>query len=100
MYTLSQLLTKAREYPRCRVVLTQEPFTSKTCGACGWLHHKLGGAKEFRCGRAGCGAVFDRDLNGARNILLRYLTLHCEDDAPMAAVTTTTTAKLNSNSNN
>lgn len=77
-----RLLAKAREYPDCRVVLTEEPYTSKTCGACGWLHQKLGGAKEFRCGRVGCGAVFDRDLNGARNILLRYLTLHCKEDAP------------------
>ena len=24
-----------------------------------------------------CGRVFDGDSNGARNILLRYLTLHC-----------------------
>ena len=76
----------------CRTSSVFSTFTpSKTCGACGWLHYKLGGAKVFRCGAAGCGAVFDRDLNGARNILLRYLTLHCKEEAP--------TTTLNSNSN-
>lgn len=61
-----RLLSKAREYPWCRVVLTEEPYTSKTCGACGWLHHGLGSDKVYRCGSPTCGAVFDRDLNGAR----------------------------------
>ena len=70
-----RLLSKAREYPWCRVIVTQEPYTSKTCGACGWINHRLGGSKVFRCRQ--CAFVADRDANGARNILLRHLTLHC-----------------------
>jgi len=69
-----RLLSKAREYPWCQVIVTQEPYTSKTCGACGWIHNKLGGSKVFRCGR--CPYVADRDANGARNILLRHLTIN------------------------
>ncbi|WP_307731330.1 zinc ribbon domain-containing protein [Microseira wollei] len=46
-------------------------MTSKTCGSCGYIHHKLGGAKVFKCPR--CGVRIPRDVNGARNILLRAL---------------------------
>jgi transposase len=46
----------------------------KTCGRCGHIHEKLGGNKRFKC--PACGLEIDRDANGARNILLRYLALH------------------------
>jgi len=72
-----RLLSKAREYPWCQVVITEEPYTSKTCGACGWINRKLGGSKVFRC--RSCGSEFDRDANGARNILLRHLTVYCSN---------------------
>ena len=58
----------------CKVVETTEEFTSKTCGECGRLHQKLGGAKNFKC--PSCDYEADRDANGARNILLRYLTVN------------------------
>ncbi|KAK9351256.1 hypothetical protein V1523DRAFT_28847 [Lipomyces doorenjongii] len=64
-----RLLDKTREYPLCRVVLVSEAHTTKTCGACGHLND-VGGSKEFRCSH--CGLVCDRDINGARNVLLRY----------------------------
>ena len=67
------LLHKVREYPWCRVIICTEEYTSKTCGRCGHVHRKLGGSKVFRC--PSCAAELDRDINGARNILLRYLTL-------------------------
>ena len=66
-----RLEDKIREVPWCRVVLCNEAYTSKTCGACGFVHHQLGGNKVFSCPQ--CGVVMDRDMNGARNILLRYL---------------------------
>lgn len=69
-----RLLSKAHEYPRCHIEIVDEAYTSKTCGRCGTLHHKLGGAKRFRCPRPQCSFRIDRDLNGARNIYLRYLT--------------------------
>lgn len=70
-----RLLSKAREYPQCRVVLVDEDYTSKTCGCCGYVHHHLRCTKkrEFQCPR--CHVLIDRDHNGARNILLRFLSL-------------------------
>jgi len=68
------LLHKAREHPWCQVYVVTEEYTSKTCGACGHLHDKLGGNKRFRCPK--CNAVFDRDWNAARNILLKFLAAH------------------------
>jgi len=70
-----RLLNKSREYNQCHIVLTEEPYTSKTCGRCGWLHQRLGGNKTFKC--QSCGLCIDRDVNGAINILLRHLTLSC-----------------------
>ncbi|GBC07164.1 hypothetical protein RclHR1_00730013 [Rhizophagus clarus] len=66
------LIHKAREYPWCQVVICTEEYTSKTCGFCGYIHKKLDGSKEFCCPQ--CKTKLDRDINGARNILLRYLT--------------------------
>ena len=67
-----RLLNKAREFPDCRVIVCDEAYTSKTCGNCGELNESLGGSKTFTCKTCEC--QFDRDHNGARNILLRYLT--------------------------
>lgn len=64
------LLHKAREYGT-RVVVCDEYYTSKTCTACGLLHHKLGAAKTFVCPH--CHVRYDRDAGAARNILLRYI---------------------------
>jgi IS605 OrfB family transposase len=47
-----------------------EAYTSKTCSCCGWLNDGLGGSKVFRCRE--CGVVLDRDVNGARNIYIRW----------------------------
>lgn len=69
-----RLLSKAREYPNCRVYIVTEEYTSKTCGSCGHLHQKLGGNKKFKCPNARCKTICDRDVNGARNILLKFLT--------------------------
>jgi hypothetical protein len=69
------LLAKAALYPNCKVVVVDEQHTSQTCGECGHLHKTSD--KVYTCTRPGCGFVADRDINGARNILLRYLTLHC-----------------------
>lgn len=68
-----RLIAKVREYPWCRVEIVSEAYTSKTCGCCGTLHHKLGGNKVFRCPNRSCGIRCDRDLHAARNILLRYM---------------------------
>lgn len=64
---------KARGYPWCSVFVVDEAYTSKTCGGCGSLHQSLGSNKTFQCPI--CPFKMDRDINGARNILLRFLTL-------------------------
>lgn len=60
------------------IVDVDEHFTSKTCGYCGCINNKDTNMWEqyriFRC--SNCGIEIDRDMNGARNILLRYLTIN------------------------
>ena len=56
--------------------LVDESYTSATCGICGKLKRRgeLGSNKTYRCnGVSGCGIVIDRDVNGARNILIKNL---------------------------
>jgi len=77
------LLAKSREYPWCHVVIGTEEFTSKTCGTCGLVNRKLGSSKTFHCGS--CGYVADRDMNGARNILLLQLST-MTTEAPSGAI--------------
>jgi IS605 OrfB family transposase len=65
-----RLISKAEEY-NCKVIISDESYTSKTCGGCGEINEKLGSNKYFYCG---CGFKCGRDINGARNILLKYLS--------------------------
>ncbi|NEQ41531.1 MAG: transposase [Okeania sp. SIO3I5] len=53
------------------VVRCNEAYTSKTCTNCGHVHHNLGGSKIYKCPQ--CGHRIARDINGARNIMLRAL---------------------------
>lgn len=66
-----RLKDKSREYPWVRVIECTEEYTSKTCGRCGWMNKKLGPSKVYNCVR--CGTKVDRDWNGARNILLKWI---------------------------
>ena len=68
------LLYVSQQYNNVKVVIVSEAYTSKTCGSCGCIHAKLGGSKIFKCPNQACRWTCDRDLNGARNILLRWLT--------------------------
>jgi putative transposase len=74
-YRLRQrLLFKASEYPGVNVQVVTEEWTSKTCGRCSAVHHELGSRKRFVC--PSCGWSCDRDVNGARNIMLKALSAH------------------------
>jgi putative transposase len=50
-------------------LLINEAYTSKTCTNCSYCHEQLGASKTYKCPR--CKLILDRDLNGARNILLK-----------------------------
>ncbi len=52
--------------------IVEEHYTSKTCGCCG-KQVEIGGSKTFNCDS--CGYIQDRDVNGARNILLKHLEI-------------------------
>jgi len=64
------LKTKGQEF-MCEVIECNEAYTSKTCSYCGKIH-KIGSKKTMKCE---CGAKVDRDLNGARGIFLRALSV-------------------------
>lgn len=67
-YQLKQkLLFKATE-KRKLVFLTKEHFTSKICSTCGSLNDPKK-SKTYYCGR--CRKYTDRDINAAKNILIR-----------------------------
>jgi putative transposase len=62
--------------PWCRVIEVGEDYTTQTCGKCGKLHKEIGRGETFCCPQSNCDFTCDRDVNGARNmiLLLRYLT--------------------------
>jgi transposase len=63
-----KLMNKAKE-KNIKVLQLEEPFTSKTCTKCGNLNYNLYGSEVYNCVK--CNIIIDRDMNGARNILLR-----------------------------
>jgi transposase len=69
-----RLIQKAKQWGKV-LVIVNEAYTSKTCTRCGVQNTKLGGSKTFHCNS--CDSKCDRDVNGARNILLRNTTMQC-----------------------
>jgi putative transposase len=68
---VDRLIYKSREY-NCKIIEVEEDYTSKTCTCCGTINDTLGSSREFNCNN--CNMKFGRDINGARNILLKYIT--------------------------
>jgi putative transposase len=62
---------KALEY-NIKLNLVKEHYTSKTCGVCGNIKN-IKAESEYECKK--CKAHLDRDLNGARNILIKHFNL-------------------------
>jgi IS605 OrfB family transposase len=53
-----------------RLIITNEAYTSRTCGKCGFTNPKSRD-KIFVCKR--CSLTVDRDINGARNISIKTI---------------------------
>jgi IS605 OrfB family transposase len=72
LYALSHYSFRTRLEHSCKMngrafILCSEAFTSQTCGKCG-ITNDVGLSETYRCK---CGLVIDRDINGARNIMLK-----------------------------
>lgn len=65
-----RLMDKAKEY-NTDVLITKEHYTSKTCSNCGSINYKFKIGDEYRCKK--CKSIFDRDINAAKNILIKTL---------------------------
>jgi putative transposase len=74
-----KLIWKAKQRGRT-VILCKEHYTTKCCSKCGELNHKIGSKKIFQC--EACDITIDRDINAARNILIRGITLYLSDEMP------------------
>lgn len=64
------LLNKAKEYG-CICEIVTEEYTSQLCGLCGQLSNNYVGRMKH-CSH--CSSRIDRDINGARNILLKNIS--------------------------
>ncbi|KAJ3098383.1 hypothetical protein HDU96_011108, partial [Phlyctochytrium bullatum] len=65
---LLKLIRQKVEAVGGQVLVTSEAYTTKTCSCCGHQQH-VGTAKVFACKNKSCGAVMDRDVNAAVNIM-------------------------------
>lgn len=76
-YRFNQFLkNKAAEYS-CNIIEVNESYTSKTCTNCG-KQHNIGSKKIMKCS---CGTEIDRDINGARNVFLKNISLASKDSS-------------------
>ena len=71
LYRFRQRLEYKCLFMKKGYALINEAYTSKTCTNCQFLHLNLGSNKVFKCPNRRCKMVLDRDINGARNILLK-----------------------------
>lgn len=77
-FGFKQRLTWKGNLKKRDVVLVDESFTSKTCSECGTLNN-VKKSETYRC--KNCKVVQDRDLNGAKNIMIKALTLTSNSSA-------------------
>jgi transposase len=70
-YKFLQKLKFQSNKNNCSLYIITEAFTSKTCGKCGFINKNLGSSKIYKC--PSCKLEIGRDINGARNILLKHL---------------------------
>ena len=70
-YLFRQRLIMKAEEMGCKVHVLGEEYTTKTCTHCGFYNPKIKGEKVLVC--PCCHVKVDRDVSGARNILLKNI---------------------------
>ncbi len=68
-YKFQQKLSYLCKKHGSKLVIVDESYTTKTCGMCGFIKDNVGSDKTYRCDQ--CNYQMDRDIHGARNILLK-----------------------------
>jgi len=76
IYNLAHYQFRIKLAKKCKAIgkvlhVANESWTSKTCTGCGSIDRWLGGSECYNCKY--CGTTIDRDLNGARNILIKTM---------------------------
>ena len=66
----TRLLYKANLLNK-KVIMINEAYTTQGCSCCGNLWKSIGSSKIYNCINNTCDAVYDRDVNSAKNILLK-----------------------------
>ena len=74
-FTFKQRLIDKASKRNVILHIVGEEYTTKTCGACGYIKNNVGGSKIFNCDN--CKVKYDRDLGAARNIFLKHSRLRC-----------------------
>lgn len=70
-YQFQTRLRQKCEERGCILILGTEEYTSKTCSQCGEINSSLGSSEIFQCQT--CLLKIDRDVNGARNIMIKMM---------------------------
>ena len=71
MMTWAHGLFRQRLQYKMIPVFTNEHWTTKVCSECGSIDYNVKDAKVYHC--QSCGATLDRDANGAKNVLLKWM---------------------------
>lgn len=69
-FTFRERLKMKCDERKCHLDICTEEYTSQCCSRCGLLN-KVGSNDIFHCG--GCQLILDRDVNGARNIMIKRM---------------------------
>lgn len=70
-YKFKEILKYKCKYKNTKYIEIDEAYTSKSCSNCGNYKKNMKAEKIYKCKK--CGTIIDRDINGAKNILMLSL---------------------------
>ncbi len=71
-YKFKERLKVKCEWYKKKIIIVDESYTSCTCTGCGYINETKG-KEELKCNK--CELEIDRDIAGARNILIKNISL-------------------------